>query len=84
LKLKERLGPLHQRTIGIHDRIAGILPGHVLVACPMSASAIPGIHHRPGPHIYRSTRGSLRRSADGAPAALGRRSRAKRRAVVIR
>src|SRR5262252_2034322 len=33
LKLAERLGPRDRRAIGIHDRIAGILPGHVLVAC---------------------------------------------------
>src|SRR2546422_2496598 len=32
LKLAERLRPLYRRAIRIHDRIAGILPGHVLVA----------------------------------------------------
>ena len=32
LKLAERLGPLYQRAIRIHDRIARILPAHVLVA----------------------------------------------------
>src|SRR6516162_2299784 len=32
LKLAERLGSLYQRAIGIHDRIARILPAHVLVA----------------------------------------------------
>ena len=32
LQLAQRLRPLHKRAIGIHDRIARILPGHVLVA----------------------------------------------------
>src|SRR5262249_48111897 len=32
LKLAERLGTLYQRAIRIHDRIARILPAHVLVA----------------------------------------------------
>jgi hypothetical protein len=32
LKLAERLGSLHQRSIRIHDSIARIFPGHVLVA----------------------------------------------------
>src|SRR5262249_214763 len=32
LELAQRLRSLHQRAIRIHDRIAGILPGHVLVA----------------------------------------------------
>jgi hypothetical protein len=32
LKLAECLRPLYERAVGIHDRVAGILPGHVLVA----------------------------------------------------
>src|SRR6266446_8124560 len=32
LKLTERLGSLHERAVGIHDGIAGILPTHVFIA----------------------------------------------------